>query len=74
MHPGLVEYINETLSSVDWMANVGGAMHGHPMGTRAGALAMKQSINGDLEGEEYLTAIEKWGKRKFSPDLDYRIF
>jgi ribulose-bisphosphate carboxylase large chain len=74
MHPGLVEYINETISSVDWMANVGGAMHGHPMGTRAGALAMKQSINGDLESKEYLAAIDKWGKRKFSPDLDYRIF
>jgi ribulose 1,5-bisphosphate carboxylase large subunit-like protein len=74
MHPGLVEYITESIHNVDWMANVGGAMHGHPMGTRAGGLAMKQAINGELEGEEYLCAIEKWGRRDFSKDLDYRLF
>lgn len=74
MHPGLVEYINETIHSVDWMANVGGAMHGHPMGTRAGGLAMKQAINGEQDGKEYLCAVEKWGRRDFSKDLDYRLF
>ena len=74
MHPGLVDYINESLHSVDWMANVGGAMHGHPMGTRAGGLAMKQAINKDILADEYVCAIEKWGKRAFSKDLDYRIF
>lgn len=74
MHPGLVEYINEKIDSVDWMANVGGAMHGHPMGTRAGGLAMIQSINGDYNAEEYKIAIEKWGKKEFSEDLAYRIF
>jgi len=74
MHPGLVDYINESIHSVDWMANVGGAMHGHPMGTRAGGLAMKQAINNDFQEEEYVCAIKKWGKRTFSKDLDYRIF
>jgi ribulose-bisphosphate carboxylase large chain len=63
MQPGLIEYINNTLDSVDWLANVGGAMHGHPLGTRAGGLAMTQAINGDYEGVEYKIAIDKWGKK-----------
>lgn len=74
MHPGLVEYINKKIGSIDWMANVGGAMHGHPMGTRAGGLAMIQAINGQTDGKEYKSAIEKWGTKEFSEDLAYRIF
>jgi ribulose-bisphosphate carboxylase large chain len=74
MHPGLVQYINQMLNSFDWMANVGGAMHGHPMGTLSGGLAMKQAINKEFDMEEYKKAIEKWGFREFSPDLAYRIF
>jgi ribulose-bisphosphate carboxylase large chain len=74
MHPGLVQYINQALDSFDWMANVGGAMHGHPMGTLAGGLAMKQAINQEFEETEYKKAIEKWGSKEFSPDLAYRIF
>ena len=61
MHPGLVNYINKFLSSYDWMANVGGAMHGHPMGTLSGGLAMRQSIDGEYNKKEYLEAIKKWG-------------
>ena len=74
MHPGLVEYINQLIKSKDWMANVGGAIHGHPMGTLAGGLAMKQSINKEYDKPEYLAAIQKWGEKKFSEDLAYRIF
>ena len=74
MHPGLVEFINQSIDSVDWMANVGGAMHGHPMGTVAGGKAMIQSINREYDKEEYKVAIEKWGKKEFSEDLAYRIF
>ena len=74
MHPGLVEYINELLNSFDWMANVGGAMHGHPMGTLAGGLAMKQAINKEFDSVEYKVAIEKWGNKEFNPDLAYRFF
>jgi ribulose-bisphosphate carboxylase large chain len=74
MHPGLVQYINQMLDSFDWMANVGGAMHGHPMGTLSGGLAMKQAINQEFDGIEYKKAIEKWGSREFFPDLAYRIF
>ena len=74
MHPGLVQYINQVLDSFDWMANVGGAMHGHPMGTLSGGLAMKQAINKDFEKIEYKKAIEKWGTCEFNPDLAYRYF
>lgn len=77
MHPGLVQSINESLGSFDWMANVGGAMHGHPSGTMSGGLAMKQAIDGDTEKPEYKEAIEKWGKKDlkdFPKDLAYRIF
>jgi ribulose-bisphosphate carboxylase large chain len=74
MHPGLVQYINDLLKSKDWMANVGGAMHGHPMGTLSGGKAMRQAIDGNINNPEYEEAIKKWGFRDFSEDLAYRIF
>lgn len=74
MHPGLVQYINQALGSFDWMANVGGAIHGHPMGTLSGGKAMIQSINRDYDHPEYKAAIEKWGNKDFNPDLAYRFF
>lgn len=74
MHPGLVQYINELITSIDWMANVGGAMHGHPMGTLSGGLAMKQAINKEFDSLEYKVAIEKWGNKEYNPDLAYRFF
>lgn len=74
MHPGLVQYINDLLNNFDWMANVGGAMHGHPMGTLSGGLAMKQAINKEFDKIEYKTAVEKWGNKEFNPDLAYRFF
>jgi ribulose-bisphosphate carboxylase large chain len=73
MHPGLVQHINGLLHSSDWMANVGGAMHGHPMGTKAGGLAMRQAIDRNHE-IEYEEAIKKWGFKESNPDLQYRIF
>jgi len=59
MHPGLVQVINKKFG-FDYMANVGGAIHGHPGGTVAGARAMRQAIEGS-HGTEYNEAIEKWG-------------
>ena len=60
MHPGLVKAI-ETRFGKDFLANCGGAIHGHPDGTLAGTRAMYQAINGEVDGAEYKTAIEKWG-------------
>ena len=44
----------------DFIANVGGAIHGHPMGTLAGARAMRQAID-KQHNIEYEQAIAKWG-------------
>jgi len=59
MHPGLVQAIVKRFGT-DFMANTGGAIHGHPQGTTAGATAMSQAINGN-HGKEYEAAIAKWG-------------
>ena len=59
MHPGLVTAINSRFGT-DYMANVGGAIHGHPNGSLAGARAMRQSID-NIGGVEYDLAIKKWG-------------
>ena len=63
MHPGLVQAIKRRLGA-NFMANCGGAIHGHPGGTRAGASAMFQAINGNTSAPEYVVAIEKWGIRE----------
>ncbi len=61
MHPGLVCSITKKVG-VNYMANVGGAISGHPMGSSlSGAKAMRQAIDGDLEQVEYKSAIAKWG-------------
>lgn len=60
MHPGLVKALVNKIGN-DWMANCGGAIHGHPNGTLAGARAMRQAIDG-VGGDEYDAAIQKWGK------------
>ena len=59
MHPGLVQTIIKKFGN-DFIANVGGAIHGHPMGTLAGAKAMRQSID-KSHGDEYEIAIKTWG-------------
>lgn len=59
-HPGLTDWVTQKVG-IDYMANVGGAIHGHPRGTIAGAKAMRQSIDGS-HGDEYEEAIQKWGK------------
>lgn len=58
-HCGLVEAVNKRFG-VDYMANCGGSIHGHPMGTKNGAIAMRQSIDRNY-GEEYFCGIKKWG-------------
>lgn len=62
MHPGLVDHIKSKLGHSNWMANVGGSLFSHPMGTFAGVKAMRQAVTNE-HGEEYKVAIDKWGKR-----------
>lgn len=59
-HPGLVDKITSMVGN-DYLANVGGAIHGHPNGTTAGAMAMRQAIDNKF-GLEYKQAIDLWGK------------
>lgn len=59
MHPGLVNAVTNKFG-VDYMANCGGGLHGHPQGTLAGVKAMRQAIDGTF-GDEYNLAISKWG-------------
>jgi ribulose-bisphosphate carboxylase large chain len=59
-HPGLVDAVTSKFG-IDYMANVGGAIHGHPGGTLAGVKAMRQAIDKNY-GAEYDAAIKKWGK------------
>lgn len=60
MHPGLIEAINKRFG-IDYMANAGGAIHGHPAGSRCGAIAFRQAIDKNY-GKDYIKAIKKWGK------------
>jgi ribulose 1,5-bisphosphate carboxylase large subunit-like protein len=59
-HPGLTNWVTEKVG-IDYMANVGGAIHGHPCGSICGATAMRQSID-KTYGPEYQQAVEKWGE------------
>lgn len=61
MHPGLIDFVNQNVG-INYMANVGGALHGHPDSTLAGCKAMRQAID-KTYGKEYHKAIEKWGKK-----------
>ena len=72
IHPGIVEE-NIRLLGPDLVINAGGGIHGHPMGVRAGARAMRQAIEAAIKGipveeyakthEELRVALEKWGKK-----------
>lgn len=59
MHPGVVNKISEVFG-YNFLANCGGAIHGHPGGTLSGSLAMRQAIDRNY-GEEYHQALDKWG-------------
>lgn len=59
MHPGLVNKITEKFGN-DLMLASGGAIHGHPSGSRAGTRAMRQGINKE-GGQEFDEAIKFFG-------------
>ncbi len=70
MHPGLVNAILNRFG-INVMLNVGGAIHGHPSGSKAGAVAMRQAIELSVQNKftkeniyqakELREAIQKWG-------------
>ena len=70
LHPGLVPYLVHQLGK-DIILQFGGGCHGHPMGTRAGAAAIRQAVDATMEKidlKEYSKthpelrgALNKWG-------------
>jgi ribulose-bisphosphate carboxylase large chain len=70
IHPTIVPLNVEKLGR-DIVIQAGGGIHGHPKGTRAGAIAMRQAIDAAMKGiplteyakdhEELRIAIQKWG-------------
>ncbi len=72
MHPGLVP-ANMKFMGNDVIIQMGGGIHGHPKGTRAGARAARQAVDAVMKGytlkeyakkhEELALALKKWGKR-----------
>lgn len=60
MHPGIVNAITKKFG-VNFLANAGGNIHGHPNGSKAGTEAMKAAVDHDFENENYKIAIQKWG-------------
>jgi ribulose-bisphosphate carboxylase large chain len=73
LHPGLVPYIIKMLGK-DCVLQLGGGIHGHPNGTKAGAKAFRQAIDASLTGNnlkdyakthnELKIALNKWGSHK----------
>ncbi len=69
IHPGLVPALIETFG-IDVVIQAGGGIHGHPAGSKTGALAMRHAVEATLQGkslEEYAKthvelrdALETW--------------
>ncbi|WXG45294.1 MAG: RuBisCO large subunit C-terminal-like domain-containing protein [Candidatus Atabeyarchaeum deiterrae] len=72
VHPGIVPDNVEALGK-DLVIQAGGGIHGHPMGTKSGAMAMRQAIDAVMKNvsledygkthSELALALEKWDKR-----------
>jgi 2,3-diketo-5-methylthiopentyl-1-phosphate enolase len=81
VHPGVVSATIEDLGT-DIIIGVGGAVHGHPMGSIAGAKAMREAIDAVIndmpleeaakEHEELAVALKEWGV--YSPEKRGSIY
>lgn len=68
LNPVLIPRLMEGFGS-DVVIQMGGGIHGHPMGSRAGAKAARDALNAALEGtplkeyrsRELYAALDKWG-------------
>ena len=71
LHPGLVPALVK-LFGKDFVIQAGGGIHGHPKGTIAGAIAMRQAVDAAMHGvsldayarkhKELEAALETWGQ------------
>jgi ribulose-bisphosphate carboxylase large chain len=70
LHPGMVPSLVEIMGK-DVIIQAGGGVHGHPGGTRKGAIAMRQALEATMMGihlrnyaeehKELQIALDKWG-------------
>lgn len=70
LHPGLIPDIMKMLGN-DIVIQAGGGVHGHPLGSRAGAMAVRQAIEASINGialdeysethKELKAALAHWG-------------
>ncbi len=68
LNPVLIPRLLDGFGS-DFVIQMGGGIHGHPMGSRSGAKAARDALNAALEGvaledygsRELRAALEKWG-------------
>jgi ribulose-bisphosphate carboxylase large chain len=70
VYPSLVPKIIKFMGN-DVLLQAGGGIHGHPLGSRAGAIAMRQAVDAKLKGislseysrhrKELRLALVKWG-------------
>lgn len=70
LHPGSIPKIIERMGT-NIIIQAGGGIHGHPEGTKAGAKAMRQSLEAVMKGipledyaktrKELSSALKKWG-------------
>ena len=61
LHPGLVPELVD-IFGMDFVVQAGGGIHGHPKGTVAGAMAVRQAVSAVIEGiklEEYAEEREE---------------
>jgi ribulose-bisphosphate carboxylase large chain len=73
LHPGSIPLLMERMGK-NIIMQFGGGCHGHPMGTMAGANAIKQALHASLHNiqlkkyaeahEELRLALKKWGSVK----------
>ena len=71
LHAGIVPDVMRTFGP-DQVIQLGGGVHGHPDGTRAGARALLDVIHGTMDGRRpaeiaktspaFARSVEKWGK------------
>jgi ribulose-bisphosphate carboxylase large chain len=73
LHPGLIPELVKILGP-DMIINLGGGIHGHPKGVKAGACAARQAVDASIKGidineyavnhKELKEALEFWDKEK----------
>jgi ribulose-bisphosphate carboxylase large chain len=74
LHPGVLPEVLSIYDTHELALQVGGGIHGHPEGTRAGAVATVDAINAWKDGitlkekaeesQELAQALKKWGDLK----------